>query len=78
MADKWYADAYLVDGLQEALTNAEVFTEAVEIIKFRKSPQKYNDYYEAWETANFPTSEDDDGWDEFVEAVGSDESDDAE
>ena len=75
MADLWYHDSYLVDGLAEALTNAEVFESANDILEFRKKPQKYTAYYEAWEEAGFPDNEDDEGWEEFSEAVASDESD---
>ena len=73
MADLWYHDSYLVDGLAEALTNAEVFESASDVVEFRKKPQKYTAYYEAWEEVNFPSGEDDANWDEFCEAVASDE-----
>ena len=73
MADLWYHDSYLVDGLAEALTNAEVFESASDVVEFRKKPQKYTAYYEAWEEAGFPDNEDDEGWEEFSEAVTSDE-----
>ena len=73
MADLWYHDSYLVDGLAEALTNAEVFESANDILEFRKKPQKYTAYYEAWEDQGFPSSEDDANWDDFVEAVSEDE-----
>ena len=74
MADLWYHDSYLVDGLAEALTNAEVFESASDILEFRKKPQKYTAYYEAWEDQGFPSSEDNDNWEEFSEAVANDEN----
>jgi hypothetical protein len=70
----WYHDSFLVDGLAEALTNAEVFESASDVIAFRKKPQKYTAFYEAWEEANFPDSEDDTSWEEFCEAVTDDEN----
>ena len=69
----WYHDRYLVDGLATALTNAEVFSEASDVTAFLGKPQKYNDYYEVWAEANFPTNEDDDGWEEFAEAVSNED-----
>ena len=73
MTDLWYHDSFLVDGLAEALTNAEVFESASDVVALRKKPQKYTEFYEAWAEADFPTSEDDDNWDEFCEAVASEE-----
>ena len=69
----WYHDRYLVDGLATALTNAEVFSDASDVTAFLAKPQKYNDYYDVWAEADFPTNEDDDGWTEFVEAVTDDD-----
>lgn len=73
MADLWYHDSFLVDGLAEALTNAEVFESASDVVALKKKPMKYTEFYKAWEDADFPSNEDDDGWDEFCEAVVSDE-----
>ena len=70
----WYHDSFLVDGLAEALTNADVFQSASDVLAFRKKPQKYREFYEAWEEADFPSDADDDGWDEFEEAVASEEN----
>jgi hypothetical protein len=74
----WYHDRYLVDGLAEALTNAEVFGDASDVTAFLKKPQRYNEFYDAWEAANFPTSDEDDNWDDFVEAVSGDDEDESD
>lgn len=73
MTDKWYTDSKLVAALGEALTNADVLTEQTDFTNYLKKPMAYNDHYDAWAEAGYPTSEDDNGWDEFVEAVNSDE-----
>ena len=70
---KWYHDQFLVESLCDALINAEVFESAADTQEFRHKPQKYTAYYEAWEESGFPNNEDDDNWDEFCEAVTSDE-----
>lgn len=75
MAGKWYDDLTLVKGLGEALSNAEVFEDSADFARFLSKPQKFNDYYDLWEAAGFPTSDDDDGWVEFVDSVSDDSED---
>ena len=75
MASNWYDDATLIKGLGEALSNAEYIEDNTEFADFLRKPQKYNSHYTAWEEAGFPTSDDDDGWDEFVEALNGEEND---
>lgn len=74
----WYDDIKLKDGLSEALLNVGVLEDSDDIKEFIRKPQKYNDFYDAWETAGFPTDEDDDGWEEFSETISSDEEDESD
>lgn len=70
----WYDDNKLVAGLSNALVEAEVFEEASDVTEFLRRPFKYNEHYDAWEAAGFPEDDNDDGWEDFVAAVGSDDS----
>lgn len=72
----WYDDLTLVSGLGSALINAEVLTDSEDYKNFLLKPMRYNSYYNAWEEAGFPTDEDDDEWNDFIEAISmEDESD---
>lgn len=74
----WYDDVKLKDGLLEALVNADVLTDAEEFKEFARKPQKYNEHYEAWKDAGYPTDESDDGWEEFSDTFSSEEEDESE
>ena len=74
----WYSDSDNVRALGQALLNAEVLSDTDDFLTFLKKPMQYKAYYEAWEQADFPTDEDDDGWDQFVESVSEDTEDESE
>jgi len=74
----WYNDAKLLSGLGDALSVMGILEDSDDFSAFLRKPQRYNEEYAAWETAGFPTSEDDDGWEEFEEALTSDGEDDDE
>lgn len=62
----WYHNATLVRGLGEALANADIFQESADFANFMRKPQQFDDMYSVWQDANYPTSEDDDGWEDFI------------
>lgn len=68
----WYDNATVLRGFQAALVEAGVLTESEEIKGFLSHPQRYNEYYDAWEENDFPDPEHD-NWDDFVAAVSDDE-----
>lgn len=74
----WYNDSSLIRQLGEALTNAEYFDEVSEVNDYFRRPQRYQPIYDVWETNGFPTSDDDDGWDEFVEGISDGEASDSD
>lgn len=67
----WYNDAQLIRNFAEALANAEVLEDSDDFVAFNRKPQRYNEEYTIWEQAGFPTNEDDDGWEEFVDGITS-------
>jgi len=75
----WYNDPNLVRGFGEALSNAGMLEDSDDFAAFLRKPQRYNSEYDAWESCGYPTGEDEDGWDDFVEQLSnSDEDDDDE
>ncbi len=75
----WYNDVNLLRSLGQALSEMGILEDSDDFAAFLSKPQRYNDEYNAWEAAGFPTTEVDDGWEEFELALTSDdESDDDE
>lgn len=76
----WYDDLTLVKQLGEALSNAEYFEDNAEFRSFLTKPQRFNPIYNVWEESGFPTSDEDDNWDEFVDSISDDtgETDDSD
>lgn len=74
----WYEDNVKFRGLGEALANAGAFEDSDVAALFNRKPQRFNDHYLAWEANEFPTSEEDDGWDDFLEAIENDEEEEGE
>lgn len=75
MADQWYSDATLVRSFGKVLTTAGTLEDTDDVAAFFDQPQRYNEFFDAWAAADYPT-EDDDNWDEFVELVSSDDESD--
>ena len=71
-SDKWYNDSNLVSSFGTALIDASVLEDTEAFKSYLNKPFKFNAEYEAWEEAGYPTTEDD-NWDEFVEAISTDE-----
>lgn len=69
MADKWYDDATLLRNFTAAMIEAGV-EDSQDILR---KPHKYNDEFEAWVDNGYPDEEGDEGWDEFVSAITSEE-----
>jgi len=69
MADQWYSDNKLVTSFGEALANAGVLNDSDDFKMFLKSPMRYNDAFNAWSEAGYPTDDSEDGWDDFLEAL---------
>ena len=78
MATRWYDDLNLVRQFGEALSNAEFLESSEEFAEFLRKPQRFNSAYDVWEAAGYPTSTDDEGWDEFVEGISSDDDEGAD
>lgn len=74
MANTWYPSPEL-NGFIEALANADVLQDTADVVTLLKKPQAYDEFYDAWKTAGFPVDENEDGWDEFIEAVGDSDDD---
>lgn len=70
--NNWYDDSTILRGFAAALTAAGVLETSEEYTGFFNYPQRYNEYYEAWEENDFPDPESD-NWDAFVESVTTDE-----
>lgn len=68
----WYDDPTLVRGLGNALASADVLENQQEFQEYFTYPQRYNEFFEAWEENNFPDPEHD-NWDAFVEAISDDD-----
>lgn len=75
MAEQWYSDSTLLRNFGKILTAAGVMEDSDDLTAFLDQPQRYNEFYEAWSAAGFPT-ENDENWDEFVELVSSDDDSD--
>ena len=75
MADQWYSDATLVRNFCNVLIAAGTLEDTDDVSTFMSQPQRYSEFYTAWEAAGFPV-EDDENWDEFVELVSSDDDSD--
>ena len=71
----WYSDATLVRNFCNVLIAAGTLEDTDDVSTFMNQPQRYTEFYTAWEAAGFPV-EDDDNWDEFVELVSSDDESD--
>lgn len=72
----WYNDASLLRNFADALSNAGVLEDSDDFSAFMRKPQRYNDEYEAWKEAEYPSDDSDDGWDDFVDAISVDDEDD--
>lgn len=77
MATQWYHDANEIRTFQQALIDAEVLEDSEDMKAFLTHPQRYNNEYRAWEEAGYP-QETDDTWDEFVQAIGSEDEEEEE
>lgn len=71
----WYDSAADLRKFLTVLIDAEVIEDTDDVQSFLNKPQRYNEVYEAWDDAGFPES-DDENWDEFVNAISDDESED--
>ena len=69
----WYNDAKLLSGLGQALATATILEDSDDFTAYMAKPQRYDEFYDAWKEAGYPTAEDDDGWEDFVNAVSEDE-----
>lgn len=76
MAGNWYPSPD-TGSFIEALINADVLQDTADVVTLVKKPQAYDEFYDAWKEAGFPSDENEDGWDEFVAAVTEDEDDDS-
>jgi len=75
MADKWYSDASLIRSFGAVLATAGVIEGTDDFTAFLDQPQRYDEYFDAWSTAGYPTDSDN-NWDEFVELVSNDDESD--
>jgi len=71
----WYDDPTILRGFAAALTAANVLESQEEFSGFFNFPQRYNEFYEAWEENDFPDPENE-KWDDFVDAVTVSDDDD--
>lgn len=75
---RWYDDGTVLRQFATALVNASYFDDDEDnenLLLFLTKPQKFNDEFKAWETAGFPTSDSDDGWEDFTNEILSEDSD---
>lgn len=77
MAEQWFDNAQLSRSFQAALINADSL-DMDNLGDFLSSPQQWQEEYEAWQDAGFPNDDSDNGWDQFVDAISSDEAEEEE
>lgn len=71
----WYSDSDTLRAFGKALVNAEVLEDGDDFLGFLSKPMQYKATYDTWSEAGYPEDESDDGWEEFVEAISSDDED---
>lgn len=71
----WYNDQKLTASFGAALAEADVLTESSDFKAFFNAPQRYNETFDAWKDAGYPTSDEDDGWQEFLDALPDGDND---
>lgn len=72
MANNWYPDSRLASFVQ-ALVNAEQIEDTEDLVLFVTKPQAYDEVYAAWEDNGSPSSDEEDGWDDFITAITDDD-----
>ncbi len=70
----WYQDVEQVRNLGQALSNAGVLEDSADFNDFLRRPKRWDETYEAWEASGSPITDDDEGLDDFVSAISTDEN----
>lgn len=68
----WYDSASTIRKFGAILVAAGFIEDVNDFTSFLESPEQYDDVYDTWKEMGRP-SEAEDSWDEFVEAVSSEE-----
>lgn len=71
----WYDDALVLRDFANALVEAEYLEDARIVLT---KPYRFTAEYNAWKNAEYPTSDDDEGWEEFIQALNTEEEEEEE
>lgn len=68
----WYDDVMLLRDFAAAMVEAEAIDDASVILN---KPYRFTSEYLAWKKAGYPDSDEDEGWDNFINEMNEEEED---
>lgn len=73
----WYQDGKRYREFGQSLIEAGVLEDVDDFQSFFDDPSSYNEVYDAWVDADMPMNAEEDGWEDFTNAISdSDDEDD--